>query len=258
MKMRVGHVIGGGGAIRKWKIDKSWYACKKISLVNTPETFRKEAEMALRTRRLSHVAKVEKAFVKDNKGYLVMELCRTDLRDYMIEKAMLSGAEAARIFFQICQTVQKLHDIGIVHLDLTLENILIGFDGEIKLIDFGSAMVVKGEDKKIIQKKGGMVGYNSPEVNKNTPVNPKKADVWSLGVILHLMMTGSFPNSVVGKRRRFSWGKSLSNLLDRMLHPDQEQRCTLAEVLSHPWLVANSRTKSDSKKKALTKILLNK
>ena len=85
--------------------------------------------------------------------------------------------------------VAYCHDKGVVHRDLKPENIMYGNDGEIKLIDFGFALVQK--KSKAEMDIAGTPYYIAPEVLKKS--YDEKADMWSIGVISFILLSGSPP-----------------------------------------------------------------
>ena len=89
-----------------------------------------------------HVLKLYEYFEDSKNVYLVTEACKGgELFDRIIENEFFSEYQAARIFKQICQSINYCHSQGIAHRDLKPENILLGLDGYIMLADFGLAKI---------------------------------------------------------------------------------------------------------------------
>lgn len=96
----------------------------------------------------------------------------------------------------------------------------------------------------------GSAAYASPEVLQGIPYNPKMYDVWSLGCILFIMVTGTMPFDDTNIKTQirlqmhrdvrfpanYSIGSSCKSLIRHMLEPDIVKRATLKQVLRHPWL----------------------
>ena len=99
--------------------------------------------------------------------------------------------QAKLIFRQIAEGVAYLHGEKIVHRDLKLENILISDDKIIKIIDFGFSTSVKGDKK--LQFSCGTPHYMSPELAQKKDYLGPPADIWALGVLLFIMLTGKLP-----------------------------------------------------------------
>lgn len=119
----------------------------------------------------------------------------------------LDEGTAARIFRQLLSAVVHMHERGVAHRDLKLENVRLDRDGSIKVIDFGLANVFKklegdGAPKYDIKPLNDAVGsdrYMAPELIEtmlnggNTSYDAFSADTWSLGICLFTMVTGFFP-----------------------------------------------------------------
>ena len=116
----------------------------------------------------------------------------------MKRKGKLTESTARFIFRQILDGLIYLHSKDIIHRDIKLENILLNTSNQVKICDFGvSREVVKGE---FLKNKCGTMAYIAPEVISENVNNFIKqgyygpsADIWSLGVLLYIMLSGYFP-----------------------------------------------------------------
>ena len=99
--------------------------------------------------------------------------------------------EAKMIFQQVIEAVAYLHEENIVHRDLKMQNILIDERFQIKLIDFGFANFYNKHKKYNVF--CGTYSYMAPELVCRVPYDGKATDVWSLGVLLYIILTGDFP-----------------------------------------------------------------
>jgi serine/threonine protein kinase/tetratricopeptide (TPR) repeat protein len=127
-----------------------------------------------------------------NRLFLAMEYVEGEsLRDLIAERD-LRISEIIDICMQICQGLAKAHEAGITHRDIKPQNILIGKEGRVRIVDFGLAKL-KG-DAKITQLGStlGTVSYMSPEQARGEAVD-RRSDIFSLGVMLYEMITGRLP-----------------------------------------------------------------
>ncbi|CAG9312216.1 unnamed protein product [Blepharisma stoltei] len=179
--------------------------------------------------------------------HLVMELCSDgELYDRISGQGHLDESEAKRLVRQILLAVNHLHCNGIVHRDLKPENFL--FEGnELKLIDFGlSAFCTKGKMKTMV----GSPNYVSPEVLHSK--YDTKCDMWAIGVITYVMLSGSFPfygrtnkeifSKIIPGDYRFSepsWQNvtpQAINFIRQLLVIKPQKRLSAFQALQHPWL----------------------
>jgi len=98
-------------------------------------------------------------------------------------------------FKQIVEAVEYIHDLGIAHMDIKLENIMVNiYDEKIKLIDFGEACICKINDEKITHKGiHGSYPYMAPEQFTENHYDALKVDIWSLGIILYEIIFNKMP-----------------------------------------------------------------
>jgi serine kinase len=199
----------------------------------------------------------------------------------------LKEATACKYFKQLISAVEYLHSLGICHRDLKCENILLDRRNTIKIIDFGFGKILNKSDTKTEQEKKieklieagvdsppvterretsgstsskkkdpllsetycGSYAYASPEILKGTPYDPRKSDIWALGVVLFAMVFGrlpfddrdvkqllkqvesalKFPNSPSGV------SDACKNLLKGILGP-LRYRFTIEDIKNHPWM----------------------
>jgi serine/threonine protein kinase len=193
--------------------------------------------------------------------WTVLEYCpQGEVFDVIINGGALDEPTARRWFRQTVICVHSLHARGITHLDLSPENLLLDINRHVKICDYGQAFEFKYAPSVMVPKSEnlplfGKVGYRAPELCMDAKFwNPKKADVWSLGIILFVFLVGGPPFQVANNRdRRFqivysgqirrllkAWGKDrtvsevASNLISGMLAPI-DQRFTVEQILNHPW-----------------------
>ena len=156
------------------------------------DKFNREAQAAAR---LSHpnIVNIYDVGVMDDAHYIVMEYVpgRT-LKDKIKQEGRLSVEEALHIAKDIASALANAHANNLVHCDIKPHNILMMPDGSAKVADFGIARAVTESTMTYSGNVVGSVHYFSPEQAKGTMITPK-SDVYSLGVVLYEMLTGTLP-----------------------------------------------------------------
>jgi TolB-like protein/tetratricopeptide (TPR) repeat protein len=127
----------------------------------------------------------------DGQLYMVFAFYEGETLDARIARGPLPPAQAVPIASAIAEGLAAAHARGIVHRDVKPSNVLLTASGDVKLLDFGVAKVageeLTGEDVRL-----GTVAYMSPEQADSRPIDGR-TDLWSLGVVLHEMLTGERP-----------------------------------------------------------------
>ena len=138
----------------------------------------------------------------DGLPYYVMEYVEGLPLDKFCDQRKLDLEGRVRIFVQICDAVHYLHEHLVIHRDLKPNNILVTAEGIVKLLDFGIAkQQIPAADAGLTAVQGRMMtpGYASPEQFSGAPVT-KASDIYTLGVILYLLLTGSLPHPEPGDK----------------------------------------------------------
>jgi eukaryotic-like serine/threonine-protein kinase len=140
-------------------------------------------------------------FHGDGSAYIVMELLEGEPLDVRLHRGTISISDALRITRQVASSLAAAHARGIVHRDLKPENIFMVRDGEAqggerpKILDFGIAKLTADPDKKRTRT-GMLLGtpiYMSPEQCRGAGEVDHRADIYSLGCVLHHLLTGHPP-----------------------------------------------------------------
>jgi len=134
-------------------------------------------------------------FESSKKYYIVTELARFDLLQYLRLKGALRESLARRLFYELISGINHLHTNNIVHRDIKCENLLIALDGTLKIADFGFAKILDRKNN-LSDTYCGSTAYTAPEIlAAKTLYDPKLSDTWSCGIILYIMLTGNMPFS---------------------------------------------------------------
>lgn len=131
----------------------------------------------------------------------------------------------------IIEALEYLHSrpCPILHRDIKPENLLIDAEGNCKLADFGSANMLDGTRNSYV----GTEEYMAPEMQKCLP-HGIQLDVWTLGVLIYELLTGSVP----GEEEHFPsyLSRPAEDVIKKLRNKDQNQRMTLQELKEHIWL----------------------
>ena len=221
-------------------------------------------------KRFNHknITKILEVFNDEEYMLIIMEYINGgNLFSFVKKRRKLSEKMAKFLFRQIILGIQHIHSKNVVHRDIKLENILIDFDNNVKICDFGIGKVLENEDELLYDKCGTPM-YMAPEIilaNDDNGYKGFPVDIWSSGITLYIMLSGSLPfniknknnnkedmalNSIKDKNNIFLQNQIINvkpkeienisieakNLLKGLLNKNPSKRLTCSQILNHPWL----------------------
>ena len=135
---------------------------------------------------------VETGESEDGQLFIAMPLYEGETLQARLERERLAFVEALPIVFQIARGLDTVHHAGIVHRDVKPSNIFILTNGTVKILDFGIAQFGASPARDDREMLAGTVSYMSPEQASARRVD-RRADIWSLAIVIHEMLTGIRP-----------------------------------------------------------------
>ncbi|XP_007552511.1 MAP/microtubule affinity-regulating kinase 4 isoform X3 [Poecilia formosa] len=179
--------------------------------------------------------------------YLVMEYASGgEVFDYLVAHGRMKEKEARAKFRQIVSAVHYCHQKNIVHRDLKAENLLLDADSNIKIADFGFSNEFTEGNK--LDTFCGSPPYAAPELFQGKKYDGPEVDIWSLGVILYTLVSGSLPfdgQNLKELRERVLRGKyrvpfymstDCEGILRRFLVLNPAKRCSLEQIMKDKWI----------------------
>ena len=259
------------------RVDGQVFACKQLELSRLSSTGMAqlhEEVNAMRALDHPHICRLREVFYSEKRRcYLVLELCRGgelfDVLDRRVEpgkpRGALSERRVAQLLTMMVGCIQYMHDTGVCHRDIKLENWLfdtedVDGDAHLKLVDFGLAKVFGpvaptppadgGRRRPEFTERVGSAYYCAPEILGGD--YDRRCDLWSLGVIAYMLLCGAPPFWGATDRDILKRVKSLElsfpdelfrnvgdvakDFVARLLERDVDRRLTPPQALAHPFL----------------------
>jgi len=223
------------------------------SLVEKEETLANEIDI-LGSIHHPNVVNMRAIFDTEDILFIVMELMEGgELYEEIVKRKTFTEKDAAEITRQLCEALSYLHDRGIVHRDLKLENLLLKKKNslEIKLADFGLSKLYSGQ---ALQTACGTPFYVAPDVLLGTGYGPA-VDMWSVGVLIYVLLSGRLPfaadsdaelfrliiaGNLVWKSPQFDTvSAEAKDLIQKLIVVEPDDRWTAKQALEHPWIKKN-------------------
>ena len=219
-------------------------------------------------RKLNHpnITKILEMFEDEKYILIIMEYINGgNLFSFVKKRRKLNEKISKFLFKQIILGIKHIHSQNIVHRDVKLENILIDLNNTIKICDFGIGRILSSPDE-LLHDQCGTPMYMAPEIlscSKEKGYKGFPVDIWSAGIALYIMLSGTLPFSIKDDidsfvdENNFKKKKNMAlkqaiihnepkkiekisekarDLLHGLLNKDPTKRLTCDEILNHPWL----------------------
>lgn len=177
---------------------------------------------------------------------LVLEIVSVDVLTYLCSVGKQTEDQARLYGRQMLSAFQYLHEANIVHRDLKAENLMLDDQHNLKIIDFGLSNDMTG--KEFLDTQCGSMAYSAPELLGSYNYG-KEVDIWSIGVCLYVLLTGSLPFGNIESLTELhalmldgtytlpdAMSESLKDLFLQMFQIKARKRITMEQLWAHPWI----------------------
>jgi 5'-AMP-activated protein kinase catalytic alpha subunit len=220
---------------------------EKILKVGMIEQIKREISV-MRLVRHPNVVELFEVMASKTKIYFVMEYAKGGELFGKVAKGKLKEDVARRYFQQLISAVDYCHSRGVYHRDLKPENLLLDENGNLKVSDFGlSALAESKRQDGLLHTTCGTPAYVAPEVINRKGYDGSKADIWSCGVVLYVLLAGYLPfhdSNLMEMYRKIgkgefkfpNWfGPEVRRFLSKILDSNPSSRISMAKIMDHSW-----------------------
>ncbi|KAH0915453.1 hypothetical protein HID58_029899 [Brassica napus] len=234
-------------------------AKEKVIKVGMVEQIKREISVMSMVKH-PNIVELHEVMASKSKIYFAMELVRGCELFAKISKGRLRE-DVARVYFQqLISAVDFCHSRGVYHRDLKPENLLLDEEGNLKVTDFGlSALTEHLKQDGLFHTTCGTPAYVAPEVILKKGYDGAKADLWSCGVILFVLLAGYLPfqdDNLVNMYRKIYRGdfkcpgwlsSDARKLVTKLLDPNPNTRISIDKVMDSAWFKKHStRSKNEA------------
>ncbi|KAK6917695.1 Protein kinase domain [Dillenia turbinata] len=222
---------------------------EKILRVGLIDQIKREISV-MRLVRHPNVVQLYEVMATKTKIYFAMEYAKGGELFNKVAKGRLKEDLARKYFQQLIGAVDFCHSRGVYHRDLKPENLLLDEDENLKVSDFGlSALRESRRQDGLLHTTCGTPAYVAPEVISKRGYDGAKADIWSCGVVLFVLLAGYLPfhdQNLMEMYRKISRGEfkcpqwfqlEVRKLLSKILDPNPYSRITMSKLMENSWFI---------------------
>lgn len=241
-KVYHGRNLRSGQSVAIKVIDK-----EKVLKVGMIDQIKREISVMRRVRH-PNIVQLYEVMASKTKIYFAMEYVKGGELFNKVAKGKLKEDAARKYFQQLVSAIDFCHSRGVYHRDLKPENLLLDENGNLKVTDFGlSALFESRRQDGLLHTTCGTPAYVAPEVINKKGYDGAKADIWSCGVVLFVLLAGYLPfqdPNLMELYKKISKGDfkcpnwfptEVRKLLSKILDPHPSTRITLDKIMENSW-----------------------
>ncbi|WCJ30378.1 CBL-interacting protein kinase 25 [Euphorbia peplus] len=255
-KYEMGRLLGKG-TFAKVYYGKNLATGESVAIkVISKDQVRKEGMMdqikreisVMRLVRHPNIVELKEVLATKSKIFVIIEYVKGGELFAKVAKGKLKEEAARKYFQQLISAIDFCHSRGVSHRDLKPENLLLDENEDLKISDFGlSALPEQLRNDGLLHTQCGTPAYVAPEVLRKKGYDGSKADIWSCGVILYVLLAGFLPfqdeNIMKMYRKVFKaefesppwFSTEAKRLISRLLVADPDRRITIPAIMRLPW-----------------------
>jgi 5'-AMP-activated protein kinase catalytic alpha subunit len=227
---------------------------QKVLSVGLIDQIKREISV-MRLVRHPNVVQLYEVMASKTKIYFAMEYVKGGELFNKVAKGKLKEDVARKYFQQLIGAVDFCHSRGVYHRDIKPENLLLDENGDLKVSDFGlSALCESRRQDGLLHTTCGTPAYVAPEVINRKGYDGAKADIWSCGVVLFVLLAGFLPfqeANLMEMYRKISKGEfrcphwfppDVRKLLSKILNPNPSTRIDVAKLKENTWFKKGFKT----------------
>ncbi|CAM9134129.1 unnamed protein product, partial [Sphacelaria rigidula] len=192
-----------------------------------------------------NIVQIVEVLMSTENLYIVMDyVSGGELYAKITRGGKLSDTECRRYVYQLCSALNYCHLRNVCHRDIKPENILLDAYDNVLLADFGFASIMEVEElvnrMKVMSTMCGTLAYMAPEILQREKYLGDKADIWSLGVMIYVLLVGFMPfRDTDATKSKYTTPKHVrddaADFISKMLILEPEKRFSARRLLLHPW-----------------------
>ncbi|XP_047341056.1 CBL-interacting protein kinase 2-like [Impatiens glandulifera] len=232
-------------------------AKEKVLKVGMIEQIKREISV-MRLVKHPNVVQLYEVMASKTKVYFVMEYVKGGELFNKVSKGKLKEGIARKYFQQLISAVDFCHSRGVYHRDLKPENLLLDEYGNLKVSDFGLSTLSECKHQDgLLHTTCGTPSYVSPEVINRKGYDGAKADIWSCGVILYVLLAGYLPFNEPNLMEMYKkitkaefkypiwFAPDVRRLLSKILNPNSITRISIEKIMRQSWFRRGLNSKTE-------------